>query len=791
MDPILILTLACFFLCTVLYIQSATSAQEFIAGPSKQYPAAVVATSVVSCSTGMAQLWLLSSKTAKYGLKGVAIILAAVLARVLLLFLLRKGILAVANANGAIDIARTRYSKSALYGFGAFSVVLCCGHAALLLSIASQIFRHYYSISQPLTVLLIAILAIAPLIRSGMRCDVAFSCLQFSMVLVGFLSITVISMPTHLDRASAVINDFALPASDWSIFLLAALPLADPVLIQRFLLARNERGMKQVISRGFMWEILISTFVIAATLHTIGSSDDNLTLISIIDKMGEFLPDGLKALPICILMAAIYSAVIGNFLCSAITASRFVASINRNDLFKLRACAAIACALSVVAALMPHLSWLDHVIGAWVCTFAAPLTIDLILSPQRSKQYAHLSSLAGLIAYCIAAYCNSDAKTYGLAASSLVAMLMREQASAQTSSQPNYLSQFSERYIAWLSPRLTRAIFALALYQVGFLLSSDLSWLKTQYTTILYILSSALIASFVFADALIKSAKMWFVLYWHACLLLILPLFALHSFHLVGGYAMCLQLIFAFCLLFSLVDKRWFFGIATTSFGLFAMFDLKTHGVVTSFVNGLSSLSLWYACMGWAALCFILSAHSPKRVKIVPEVRFDPKNSDVHQATADGISHERRMNALAEEVSAGLDLNNLQVDFGEFRRALNVLIVDRDLASVNLLGMFFLEMKCNVQRTQSGKVALDLLGESPVDIVITSALTTDISGLELLRCAHINPLTKPRKCLLARDGTENRGLISAFQKFSIAGFLFKPYARAEVRFVVASVCNDL
>ncbi len=106
-----------------------------------------------------------------------------------------------------------------------------------------------------------------------------------------------------------------------------------------------------------------------------------------------------------------------------------------------------------------------------------------------------------------------------------------------------------------------------------------------------------------------------------------------------------------------------------------------------------------------------------------------------------------------------------------------LVVVDDDPSNLDALSTIFKKENYNVVRARSGKEALDVVREEPVDVILTDLMMPGMSGLELLKSAKaISPVVEV--VLMTAFGTVERAVEA--MKQGAYDFVTKPFKRIQI-----------
>ncbi len=122
----------------------------------------------------------------------------------------------------------------------------------------------------------------------------------------------------------------------------------------------------------------------------------------------------------------------------------------------------------------------------------------------------------------------------------------------------------------------------------------------------------------------------------------------------------------------------------------------------------------------------------------------------------------------------------------EERHGLRVLVVDDDEAIRLYIGEVLREAGCRVLTASDGIEAVEILGASPADLLITDYNMPRMSGLELMRwCqAHL-----PRLPILLISGQDPESIPVKGEKRGALRVLQKPFSEEHLLLVVGDLCG--
>lgn len=122
---------------------------------------------------------------------------------------------------------------------------------------------------------------------------------------------------------------------------------------------------------------------------------------------------------------------------------------------------------------------------------------------------------------------------------------------------------------------------------------------------------------------------------------------------------------------------------------------------------------------------------------------------------------------------------------------LQILIVDDQQSIRELTRHCLKQLGCNqVTSAKSGEEALDALGKTKFDLIISDWNMDGISGLDLLTKIRGNPVIKALPFIMA-TGQKDKALVMAAKEAGANNYIVKPFSAADLRKRIEAVLGAL
>ncbi|MGI9449286.1 MAG: response regulator [Geminicoccaceae bacterium] len=122
---------------------------------------------------------------------------------------------------------------------------------------------------------------------------------------------------------------------------------------------------------------------------------------------------------------------------------------------------------------------------------------------------------------------------------------------------------------------------------------------------------------------------------------------------------------------------------------------------------------------------------------------------------------------------------------------LQILIVDDQQSMRELTRHCLKQIGCNqVTAAKSGEEALDALGKTKFDLIISDWNMDGISGLELLVKIRSNPVIKTLPFIMA-TGQKDKAQVIAAKEAGVNNYIVKPFSAADLKKRVEAVLGAL
>lgn len=122
---------------------------------------------------------------------------------------------------------------------------------------------------------------------------------------------------------------------------------------------------------------------------------------------------------------------------------------------------------------------------------------------------------------------------------------------------------------------------------------------------------------------------------------------------------------------------------------------------------------------------------------------------------------------------------------------LQILIVDDQQSIRELTRHCLKQLGCNqVTSAKSGEEALDALGKTKFDLIISDWNMDGISGLDLLTKIRGNPVIKALPFIMA-TGQKDKALVMAAKEAGANNYIVKPFSAADLRKRIEAVLGTL
>ncbi len=122
---------------------------------------------------------------------------------------------------------------------------------------------------------------------------------------------------------------------------------------------------------------------------------------------------------------------------------------------------------------------------------------------------------------------------------------------------------------------------------------------------------------------------------------------------------------------------------------------------------------------------------------------------------------------------------------------LQILIVDDQQSMRELTRHCLKQIGCSqVTSAKSGEEALDALGKTKFDLIISDWNMDGISGLDLLNKIRGNPVIKALPFIMA-TGQKDKALVMAAKEAGANNYIVKPFSAADLRKRVEAVLGAL
>lgn len=123
--------------------------------------------------------------------------------------------------------------------------------------------------------------------------------------------------------------------------------------------------------------------------------------------------------------------------------------------------------------------------------------------------------------------------------------------------------------------------------------------------------------------------------------------------------------------------------------------------------------------------------------------------------------------------------------------SLQILIVDDQQSMRELTRHCLKQIGCNqVTAAKSGEEALDALGKTKFDLIISDWNMDGISGLELLVKIRGNPVIKTLPFIMA-TGQKDKAQVIAAKEAGVNNYIVKPFSAADLKKRVEAVLGAL
>ena len=124
-------------------------------------------------------------------------------------------------------------------------------------------------------------------------------------------------------------------------------------------------------------------------------------------------------------------------------------------------------------------------------------------------------------------------------------------------------------------------------------------------------------------------------------------------------------------------------------------------------------------------------------------------------------------------------------------KSLNILVVDDQQSIRDLTRHCLKQIGINqVSVAKSGEQALEVLGKTKLDLIISDGNMDGISGLELLTKIRGNPIIKSLPFIMA-TGQKDKAQVIAAKEAGVNNYIVKPFSTADLRKRVEAVLGAL
>ena len=124
-------------------------------------------------------------------------------------------------------------------------------------------------------------------------------------------------------------------------------------------------------------------------------------------------------------------------------------------------------------------------------------------------------------------------------------------------------------------------------------------------------------------------------------------------------------------------------------------------------------------------------------------------------------------------------------------KSLNILVVDDQQSIRDLTRHCLKQIGINqVSVAKSGEQALEVLGKTKFDLIISDWNMDGISGLELLTKIRGNPIIKSLPFIMA-TGQKDKAQVIAAKEAGVNNYIVKPFSTADLRKRVEAVLGAL